>query len=461
MYVFCFVIYESKFKREIEDNMSFQFGNLPYGYNPFSTSMTTLGGAFNDSPVWNLADPQVQSQMTGPLFANWGEVARNRQLMNLGNSFQNNNVNSGNFYNDMLRTQAMMSGGVSRSSGNDMMPMMMQMFRMMMMMKQLEKTNSVNTTSSSYSSNSVNDYDDDDDEVVSGGDTDTKPKTYDLTDGKHDETDFDNFIESEDGTLKYNSKFAEQSFAWFVDDPASGKVSLNDLLDKFGIADPTDKATIAGKLGLKGEDELDKAQYADLIKKLGFSKAKGVHKMTQEQLQKNFENLQTIEVEPPADQLKKVEESIDLLTKELAKDGDDVDFNKIKREIADISSNKETLAIFLDKIKNLEIQTAENGKPLDLISAITVEAGEADEFTKDIDAIDWIKKNVVNPLKSASVNSKDASIIKNYNIIMDNSVSPIAIDAVEDEIYGAWDGIQPFGKNDLSEYKAMIILGRI
>ncbi|MEI8377914.1 MAG: hypothetical protein WCF95_05180 [bacterium] len=261
--------------------MSFQFGNLPYGYNPYSANMTTLGGAFNDSPVWNLADPQVQSQMTLPLFANWGEVARNNQLMNLGNSFQNNNVNSGNFYIDLLRTQAMMSAGAPQQSNS-----YMSMMQYLPLLMQLKNPTNPNITVDRTSSKSDIYVDDDDDVVVSGGgSTDTKENTYDLTDGKNDAKDLKNFKndKNDDSFLIYGDidKFAKVSLETITGQKDATEIDLAKALEAFidyNKLTKSEKQKIVeavgntGKLTIKPDTgkTIEDTSYYKLLKVLGF-----------------------------------------------------------------------------------------------------------------------------------------------------------------------------------------------
>jgi hypothetical protein len=212
------------FKREIEENMSFQFGNLPYGYNPFSNGMTTLGGAYGDTPVWNLADAQVRSQMTGPLFANM-TPAYNTQI-----------DNSTDFYNNLLMNQARMSGSTSQASGSK---MIQDLFQMMLMMKQLEKLNNTSEKSSS-SSNKTDDYKtiegvEDDELEGDGGKTDAK------TEFKFDEKKPLNALKSfikntdDESTFEFadDVEFAKATFAELKD--KDGKVSLDSIKKLFGI----------------------------------------------------------------------------------------------------------------------------------------------------------------------------------------------------------------------------------
>lgn len=416
--------------------MSFQFGNLPYGYNPYSNSMTTMGGAFGDSPVWNLADSQVQSQMTGPLFANMPSC--NFQPRPVNN-------NSGNFYNNLLMSQAIASGSSTPDSGK----MMGDLFQMMIMMKQLEKMNEVSSSTSSRRRSK--DYEDDDNYKY---EYETNVDEYDDEDNddedepvipaekvfKFDENKplvgLKGFIknENEDSTFKYGSfdKFAKKSYS-AIGKEHSGHVTLRETLKTFGInmddlSDSQQKEIKSltnlapnvvadlsnSKEKFKSDDIfLTDTTYKKILGVLGFSQDNS--SISRGDLELNTDKLSDDESEidspeelsekriPKAKIENAFTELRGIVSNKNADELGEADIQKVKDIIKRVSvSDKEAVREFLRLLETDKYLKGENGTKTVLGSIFTTLVENDTTESSDSANIESFNKDILTPLKEAS-----------------------------------------------------------
>jgi len=279
--------------------MNFQFGNLPYGYNPCSSSMTTPGGVYGDTPVWNLADSQVQSQMTGPLFANM-------PYLGINNNYNSQVNNTGNFYNNLLMTQAAAGGGYSAASGND---MMTNLFQMMMMMKQLEKAKESKSSSSTSSTSKSKSVDDDDDgynakkasHEKEENDAKSSVKKF-VFNSKEPLVGLKGFIknDNDESTFKYGDfdKFKSTTYTALT---KKGKVSLESIKEAFGIdlSEIPSNQRKASEAILKSYADKDGnvsiEKYDELLQKLGINGDEPSMSISRKTFKDNIDSLVGVE----------------------------------------------------------------------------------------------------------------------------------------------------------------------
>ena len=241
---------------------NYNIGDLPYGYNPYSTNLTIPDDGWGGTK-WNLSNPQVRAQMTLPLIAN-----QNASLgfYNQGNIFPGYGNQTGDFYSSLLQSQAS-QGGISplNSSGGD---MMSGIFGLMLRMKQAQAkqsnaTESSNSTSSSKSSNS----DEADSAKSEESKTGKKKFTYDSA---HPLKALKKFVNNtnDETTFKFEDfeSFKSDTYKSMKKDD---KVSLDKILKTFGIDTPSDKAgQIAIKRLVSDKNNVTEKEYEAILKGL-------------------------------------------------------------------------------------------------------------------------------------------------------------------------------------------------